>query len=457
MGLTRNSTGRQSDPSSLILKNRIPGEKLIAVAGNPNVGKSTLFNGLTGMNQHTGNWPGKTVSCATGRCHTALNSFLLVDLPGTYSLMAHSPEEEIARDFLCFGDADAALVICDATCLERGLNLVFQTLELIPRVLVCVNLMDEAARRHIQIDLGELSSSLGVPVIGTSANQKQSLLTLANALDLLMDSPGSSPACPVVYPAPLESALQILSPVLHQKAGGRLPIRWLALRSLENNPVLNQKISDFLHIDFETDATLNEALAESWKVLQAAGIQKGQLSDAITTSLFHQSEVVCQHTLSHAPSSPTGPAAGSSLRMLWQQKHNRRIRPERLLTNRYTAYPMMLLMLAFIFWLTIAGANLPSRLLSKLLFSLQDRLTELFLWLHAPDWLHGALVLGAYRVLAWVVSVMLPPMAIFFPLFTLLEDAGLLPQIAYNLDHGFQRCGSCGKQALTMCIVYINL
>lgn len=173
MGLTNRSVGAHAVDTGLVIEKQTPEERVIALAGNPNVGKSTVFNALTGMNQHTGNWPGKTVSNAQGYCRTKRHSYVMVDIPGTYSLMAHSAEEEVARNFLCFGGADAVVVVCDATCLERNLNLVLQTLEITPNVVVCVNLMDEARRKRIRIDLGALSRRLGVPVVSTVARKKR--------------------------------------------------------------------------------------------------------------------------------------------------------------------------------------------------------------------------------------------------------------------------------------------
>ena len=144
MGLTNSSVGIKAVDSGLVIQKQTPEDQVVALAGNPNVGKSTVFNSLTGMNQHTGNWPGKTVASAQGYCVTKRQSYVMVDIPGTYSLMAHSAEEEVARNFICFGAPDAVVVVCDATCLERNLNLVLQTLEISDRVVVCVNLRDEA-------------------------------------------------------------------------------------------------------------------------------------------------------------------------------------------------------------------------------------------------------------------------------------------------------------------------
>ena len=155
--------------------------RTIALAGNPNVGKSTVFNSLTGLNQHTGNWPGKTVSGAQGAFTYKDTRYLLVDLPGTYSLAATSIDETVARDYLCSGEADATLVVVDATCLERNLNLVLQILSITENVILCVNLLDEARKKKISIDLDQLSRLLGIPVVGMSARAR-------DGLDLLLET-----------------------------------------------------------------------------------------------------------------------------------------------------------------------------------------------------------------------------------------------------------------------------
>lgn len=427
---------RSTDGNQVLIEAPSSSQRLIALAGNPNVGKSTLFNALTGMKQHTGNWPGKTVENALGICRSKRHTYILADLPGTYSLMAHSPEEAKARSFLCSGKADAAIVVCDASCLERNLNLVLQTIELFPKVLVCVNLMDEAAKHHIQINLTALSKALGVPVVGITARDRQGLDALLDALDSLTDTSLATASKPVSYPPLLESALTILTPVVREKFGSQFPARWLALRLLEHELNHENPLPAQIPSGLCSDPSVCQALTEARQILDAAEISGDNLSDLITTALFHHAEAICQTVIQAKEDGPC----------------HRHARFDTLLTSKRTGYPFMLFLLALVFWLTITGANSPSRLLSDLFTSLETSLTGLFIQLHAPAWLHGLLISGAYRVLAWVVSVMLPPMAIFFPLFTLLEDAGLLPRIAFNLDHAFQRCHSCGKQGLTLCM-----
>ena len=437
MGLTKSSVGIRAIDTGPAIQKLSPDDKVIALAGNPNVGKSTVFNALTGLNQHTGNWPGKTVTNAQGRCTAGGRSYVMVDIPGAYSLMAHSAEEEVARNFICFGEPDAVVVVCDATCLERNLNLVLQTLEISRRVVVCVNLMDEAERKGIKLDLELLSGRLGVPVVGTTARRKKSLRLLTDCLERVCSAPEPGEPFSVRYPDAIEDAVALLEPLVEDKSAGRLNSRWLSLRLLDQDDSLIREINACLGEDFLRDEALQSALGEAMALLRERGLENAdQLKDMTVAALIHSAEAICCGAVTCERSQ--------------YAETDRRL--DRLLTGRLTGYPVMLALLALIFWLTISGANYPSQLLADGLFRVQDRLTELFEYLNAPDWLHGVLVLGAYRVLAWVVSVMLPPMAVFFPLFTLLEDAGYLPRVAYNLDKPFKRCRACGKQALTMCM-----
>lgn len=404
----------------------------VALAGNPNVGKSTLFNSLTGSSQHTGNWAGVTVSCFKGSCSSKKYNYVFADLPGTYSLMAHSAEEALARDGICFGNCDAAVVICDSTCLERNLNLVLQILETGIPAMVCVNFMDEAAKKNIRIDLPALSRELSAPVAGTTARKKRSLEHFLDRLDETVDHPDTEPFH-ISYDAAVEQAISMLLPFT-EPLSSRLSPRWLALRLLENDPGLLRSLNTFLGRDLSEDDALCQAVLQARSHLDQAGIFEDDLKDRIVSGIVNTAESIASRTVS-LPEKPYGKRDA-----FW----------DRILTGRLAGYPAMIGLLALIFWLTITGANYPSALLSSLFFSFQEKLTAAFMAVNAPQWLHGILVLGVYRVLAWVISVMLPPMAIFFPLFTLLEDFGYLPRIAYNLDRPFQCCKACGKQALTM-------
>lgn len=404
------------------------GARLVALAGNPNVGKSTVFNALTGMRQHTGNWPGKTVASARGTCRHAGREYELVDTPGAYSLNAHSAEEEVTRDFLCFGGAEAVIVVCDATCLERNLNLALQILELTPRVVLCVNLMDEAARRRIRVDTRALERLLGVPVVGTSARGGRGLERLLERVEEVV---GRAPEHPlrVAYPPELESEVERLSRSVALRLDGRLDARWTALRLLEGNDAALDAVQAHL-----SPLDIRPALQAAQNARAVLGMSAQQVETAVVGAIYREAERLCAAAV-HSQEAQDG----------------RRLRVDRLLTGRLTGIPAMLLLLAAVFYLTIRGANLPSQLLSDALFSLEAPLSRALDALGA-SWLRGPLVEGAYRTLAWVVSVMLPPMAIFFPLFTLLEDVGFLPRVAFNLDGCFKRCHACGKQALTVCM-----
>ncbi len=406
----------------------------VALAGNPNVGKSTIFNALTGLKQHTGNWAGKTVGNAEGESKYKDKKFVFVDIPGTYSLLAHSKEEEIARDFLCFSSPDKIVVVCDATCIERNMNLVLQTLEISENVVVCVNLLDEAKRKHIKVDLKKLSSNLGVEVVGTNASKKDGIDEL---LKTLSKNKKNNEVKKVQYIPILENQIQKIQKVIEKEnLGININARWLAIKLIEADKTINESIKKYTSKDVLENENIKNTVAEAKNFLKESGFTKEKIKDEIAVSI--------------------GAAADESVKgvvSVTDEKYLMRDRKiDRILTGKITGVPFMALLLATVLWITIWGANIPSELLGDILFEFENVLLSACIKLKIPEIIYNPLIFGMYRVLSWVVSVMLPPMAIFFPLFTFLEDLGYLPRIAFNLDKTFKKCNACGKQALTMCM-----
>ena len=341
--------------------------RTVALAGNPNVGKSTVFNALTGSRQHTGNWSGKTVACAEGRLRGG--GLTLTDLPGTYSLRAHSEEERAAREFLVSGQACAVVLVADAGCLERSLILALQVLEVQKNAILCLNLMDEAAKKGIEIDVAALEQELGIPVIPCAARQGKGLHELEAAI--------------------------------RRAAAGENETHPTAIRY----PAMEGDLTEEQRDDIATAAAALRA-------------------EEIALTCVRQPECACA----------------------------RDDRADDVILSRRFGVPLMLLLLAGVFYITLFGANVPSEWLSTHLLALGTPFAGALAKLGLPPFFVSMLTDGLWRVLATVVSVMLPPMAIFFPLFTLLEDAGYLPRVAFQLDHAFQCARASGKQSLTMCM-----
>lgn len=437
MGLTSSSTGTKLlDNDIEALKSKC--DFTIAIAGNPNVGKSTVFNSLTGLHQHTGNWPGKTVSNASGIATFNNKNFLLVDIPGTYSIMSNSQEEEIARDYICFGNPDCTVVVLDATCLERNLNLVYQILEITNKVVVCVNLLDEAKKKGIEIDLDKLSFTLGVPVVGTIARKKKTLNKLMQSVYEVCTENCSDELFKIEYPESIENAITIVEKSAKELLCSSLftNYRWISLKLLEGNSKIISSIENYLNINLVDNENISCSVNKAKEILEENNINISSFKDIIVSTIMFHSEKISLDVI----------------RCKMQNYSVRTNKIDKILTSKLTGIPIMLLFFALIFWITITGANYPSALLTKFFNYIETKLVLLFEHFNSPLWLIDISVFGLYRTLAWIVAVMLPPMAIFFPLFTILEDLGYLPRIAFNLDNFFRKACTSGKQALTMCM-----
>ena len=427
MGLTQQSTKIKSLEDIFHIEKK-DNEFMIALAGNPNTGKSTVFNYLTGLKQHTGNWPGKTVCTARGDFSYRDINYSLIDLPGTYSLFPLSQEEIVARDFICFGSPDAVIVVCDSTCIERNLNLLFQVMELTDNVILCLNLLDEANKKGIKIDKNKLEYKLGIPVVLTAARSGLGMEDLKETLNKVVKGEYKFENKPVYYDEEIESIVCSIKEDLINIIPSINP-RWLGLRLIDGDESILTSLNDYTENDI-----LNELSNIKSKMPDV--FDKGKIRSHFTKTTYDYAKAISDEVVT----------------ITNKNAMDRDEKIDKVVSSKILGIPLMLLLLCGILWITIEGANVPSAMLSDLLFSIEPKIYTLLNSIGFPLWLNEMLTYGMYRTLAWVVSVMLPPMAIFFPLFTLLEDLGYLPRVAFNLDHLFKKACCHGKQCLTMCM-----
>ena len=388
--------------------------KKILLVGNPNVGKSTVFNKLTGENQHTGNWIGKTVDLAKGYFKYKDEEYEIYDLPGTYSLNTHSKEEEVTRDAIYYEDYDLIVLVVEASALERNLNLVLQILEVNSNIVLCCNLMDEAKKQGISIDKEKLSQDLGIDVVLTSARNNEGIEELLESI-YSQAQVKSNNQFKITYSSEIEDGISLISEGLENT---KLNKRFIAIKLLINKDVLevdNEKINNIVKL------VQNDLKSKGLNIEDIISYGYQDIQKKIIGECFKQ-----------------------------ENKSNKLFNIDKLLTNRVTGIFIMILLLMIIFFITIVLSNYPSDLLFFCFSKVEEVLLNLFLFLKVPDVITSVLIFGIFRTLSFVVSVMLPPMAIFFPMFSLLEDLGYLPRVAFNMDGIFEKCGACGKQSLTM-------
>lgn len=409
--------------------------KKVLLMGNPNVGKSTVFNEITGSHQHTGNWTGKTVGTCVGKFTYKFTSYELVDLPGTYSLLSSSEEERLARDYLCFEHYDCVVCVVDAANLERNLNLVLQVIELTDKVVLLLNLCDEARKKNIEIDTDVLSMSLGVPIVCATARSGKGINELLETVHNISNETMLNESATLFYSNTIECAVKQVVKGLKGNIETDKNLRFFALRLLENDDSFNKSFKAHFGDDILQKGKLRANLSSAKNMLSSFGVS---VTKSVTSAIYENASALCLDVVKKRPS----------------KKERFEEKLDSILLGKFTSIPIMLVMFAAVLWITIAGSNYPSDFLREHFGRFELWLSGALLDNGVSETIVSLFINGILRVLLWVVAVMLPPMAIFFPLFALLEDFGILPRIAFNLDGVFEKCGACGKQALTTCMGY---
>lgn len=400
-------------------------KKVVCLVGNPNTGKSSLFNALTGLHQHTGNWSGKTVVNAYGEYTHDEHDYGIIDLPGIYSMLSCSQEEEVAREFICFGKYDCIVVVCDMTCLERNLNVFFQTMEINKNVILCLNLYDEARKKNIKVDKEKLEKKLGVPVVITSVKENYGLKELKDKISDVINSKSNFEFEEIDYGNEITQEVNnIMEEISSIKNFNNK--YWLALRIMDGD----EKFFDFMKTH------LNEYELNKIKNIQSNYIENSSKTrEYIIGEIYKNCSKIKKSCVTQEG-----------------DKHFRDRKIDNIVTSKKYGVPIMIGILALILFITITLSNIPSSMLSSMFNFLELKLSQFLMYIKIPTLFHDIIVYGLFRVTGWVISVMLPPMAIFFPMFTFLEDLGYLPRVAFNMDHLFKKSGCHGKQCLTMCM-----
>lgn len=424
MGLTKASSNK--DFMQDIFDTNDKNKEIVCLVGNPNTGKSSIFNELTGFHQHTGNWSGKTVVNAYGEYKHKGEDYGVIDLPGIYSVFSYSQEEEVAREFICFGKYDVLVVVCDMTCIERNISILFQILEMNKKVILCLNLCDEARDKNIIVDINKMEEELKIPIIKTSVKENIGIEELKDKIRDVLDNKYEFKENDLKYEEEIEKKVTSICKKLDflKSTDNK---RWISLRILDSD-------EDFFSF---MKSHLTEEENEKLKLLREE-YNEGNFKE-VRENIIEKIYEKCKSIRSN----------------YIEQKGDKYLRDRKIddiITSKKFGIPIMISLIAVILFITINLSNIPSSILSNMFNYLEGKLSIFLNYLHFPVFIHDMLVYGIFRVTGWVISVMLPPMAIFFPMFTFLEDLGYLPRVAFNMDHIFKRAGCHGKQCLTMCM-----